>query len=305
MRGNAVSSIGCRAWPYDDDVKKPFNVVLVQPAGYAFSLALAEAAEYVVAMLRACGHEAQAVVNGLRHDAYNVVFCSHLMNRGDVAQLPADTILFNSEPLARQDTWHLGSEVYREALARYRVWDYAQRNLDTVPHGRKDVLPFWYCRDLVRPRPQSSERKALLFYGAPTPWRRALLSEIAAAGVDVQFMHNAFGAQRDAVMWNAWAVLNLHKTEDHAVFEPIRCFYPLINRVPVIGEDVHGDAAADAFRDAMFFFPRGEIAGAVRALRDDEAFRATTAAQFDNFERKSAVERFRGAVERYLGEVAA
>lgn len=283
---------------------RPFNVVLVQPAGYAFSLALAEAAEYVAAMVRACGHEAQLRVNGLRSDAHNIVFCGHLMNRGDVARLPADTIVFNSEPLARQDKWHAGSEVYRETLERFRVWDYAQRNADAIGHARKDVLPFWYCRDLVRPRPASNEGKVLLFYGVPTPWRRAILGEIAAAGVDVQFMHNGFGAQRDAVMWNAWAVLNLHKSADNAVFEPIRCFYPLINRVPVIGEEVGGDSAAEAFRDAMFFLPRNGIAQAIRALRDDApAFREQTAAQFDSFARKSAVEHFRAAIGRYLEEV--
>ena len=108
----------------------------------------------------------------------------------------------------------------------------------------------------------------------------------------------------DAVMWNAWAVLNLHKTEDNAVFEPIRCFYPLTNRVAVISEDVQGDAAADAFRDAMFFFPRGEIASAVRALRDDaDGFRAATANQFDSFERKSAVAHFHAALDRYFEEL--
>ena len=285
-------------------MEKPFNVVLVQPAGYAFSLALAEAAEYVASMLRACGRAAHVTVNGLRHDAHNVVFCGHLMNRGDVARLPADTIVFNSEPLARQDAWHLGSEAYRETLARFRVWDYAQRNLDAVPHARKDVLPFWYCRDLVRPRPAPGQATGLLFYGVPTPWRRAVLADIAAAGVDVQFMHNGFGANRDAVMWNAWAVLNLHKTEDNGVFEPIRCFYPLINRVPVIGEDVVGDAAADAFRDSMYFLPRAGIGGSIRALRDDaEAFRAATARQFDTFERKSALAHFRAALDRYFEEV--
>jgi hypothetical protein len=284
-------------------VEKPFNVVLVQPAGYAFSLALAEAAEYVAAMLRACGHDAQVVVNALRGDAHNLVFCGHLMNRGDVAQLPADTIIFNSEPLARQDTWHLGSGVYREALGRFRVWDYAQRNLDTIAHARKHVLPFWYCRDLVRARPAPGGGRVLLFYGVPTPWRREALSEIAACGVEVLFRHTGFGAQRDAVMWNAWAVLNLHKTGDNAVFEPIRCFYPLANRVPVISEDVQGDAAADAFRDSMFFFPRREIAAAICGLRDDaEGFRAATASQFDSFERKSAVGHFRAALDDYFRE---
>ncbi len=284
-------------------MKKPFQVVLVQPAGYAFSLALAEAAEYVAYMLRACGHEAQVALNGLRGDAHNVVFCGHLMNRGDVAQLPPDTILFNSEPLARQDAWHLGSDVYRDALARHHVWDYAQRNADAIPHARKDVLPFWYCAALARVRPAAAERKALLFYGVPTPWRRTVLGEIAAAGVEVQYMHNGFGPARDAVLWNARAVLNLHKTGDNAVFEPIRCFYPLINRIPVIGEEVAGDPAADAFRDSMFFLPREGIGEAIRGLlADDAAFTAATSAQLDKFAGKSAVPQFRAALERYFGE---
>lgn len=281
-------------------MKKPFQVVLVQPAGYAFSQALAEAVEYVATMLRACGHEAQVAVNGLRDGAHNVVFCGHLMNRGDVAALPRDTILFNSEPLARQDLWHLGSDVYRDALARHHVWDYAQRNADAIPHARKDVLPFWYCAALARNRPAGGGGKALLFYGVPTPWRRTLLAEIAAAGVEVQFMHNGFGPARDAILWNARAVLNLHKTEDNAVFEPIRCFYPLINRVPVIGEEVVGDPAAEAFRDSMFFLAREGIGEAVRALVDSDAFEAATSVQFDNFAGKSAVPHFRAAIDRYF-----
>ena len=53
----------------------------------------------------------------------------------------------------------------------------------------------------------------------------------------------------------------------------------------------------------MFFLPRKEIASAVRAWRDDaEGFRAATASQFDNFARKSAVEHFRAALDRYFEE---
>jgi hypothetical protein len=61
--------------------------------------------------------------------------------------------------------------------------------------------------------------------------------------------------------------------------------------------------AADAFRDAMFFFDRPNIARAIRALADDEhGFREAAATQFRNFERKSAVPHFRRALDRCVGE---
>ena len=98
-----------------------------------------------------------------------------------------------------------------------------------------------------------------------------------------------YDAQRDAEMFDAWAVLNLHKTDDNGVFEPIRCFYPLTNRVPVISEEVRGDATADAFRDSMFFFDRQTMADRVVARYDDDrAFADEDREQARNFESKSA-----------------
>ena len=117
-------------------------------------------------------------------------------------------------------------------------------------------------------------------------------------------MHGMYDAQRDAEMFATWAVLNLHKTDDNGVFEPIRCFYPLTNRVPVISEEVRGDAMADEFRDSMFFFDRPDFADRILALYDDDrAFAEKTAQQFRNFESKSAQTSIRAAVERYLHTV--
>jgi hypothetical protein len=159
---------------------------------------------------------------------------------------------------------------------------------------------------LVRARSPTPRSRSLLFYGAPTPWRRALLSEIAAKGIEVKFMHGMYDAQRDAEMFAAWAVLNLHKTDDNGVFEPIRCFYPLANRVPVISEEVCGDATADEFRDSMFFFDRHVVADRILALYgDDHAFAEKTAEQAHNFESKSPQNAIRAAVERFLQSMRA
>ena len=117
-------------------------------------------------------------------------------------------------------------------------------------------------------------------------------------------MHGMYDVQRDAEMFNAWAVLNLHKSDDNGVFEPIRCFYPLTNRVPVLSEEVCGDATADEFRDSMFFFDRSNLADRILTLYDDDhAFAEKTSEQVRNFESKSAQHRVRAAVERFLQSV--
>lgn len=282
-------------------MSKPFNVTRIQPQGYVFSLALKEAGEYLCAMLQQCGFDAQLSTNQLRPGAHNVILCAHLLGASDLPRIPRDSIVFNSEPLGKGDHWHFASDTYSRILAQFYVWDYAERNLARIDHARKDTIPFWYCRELVRARSSSTRSRSLLFYGAPTPWRRALLSEIAAKGIEVKFMHGMYDVQRDAEIFAAWAVLNLHKTEDSSVFEPIRCFYPLTNRVPVISEEVSGDATADEFRDSMFFFDRRTMADRILALYDDDrAYAEKTAEQTCNFEQKSAQNRIRAAVERFL-----
>lgn len=281
-----------------------FNVTLIHPEGYIFSLALKEAAEYLCAMLRQCGFDARFSMNQFRHGEHNVILCAHLLGAGDLSRIPRDSLVFNSEPLGKGDQWHFASDTYSRILAQFHVWDYADRNLARIEHARKDTIPFWYCRELVRTRTPARRSRSLLFYGAPTPRRRTVLSAIAAKGVEVKFMHGMYDAQRDAEMFDAWAVLNLHKTDDDTVFEPIRCFYPLTNRVPVISEEVRGDAMADAFRDSMFFLDRPDFADRILALYDDDrAFAEKTAEQFRNFESKSARSCILAAVARYLQTV--
>jgi len=229
-----------------------FNVTLIEPAGYVHAHALADAAEYLVAMLEACGEPARRTRNHIQTDGDNVVLCSHLLGAEQLAQLPPRTILFNSEQLGDTTARHLESGTYLNALGTFRVWDYAHGNAARIPHERVSVIPFLYCSALVRPR--ARERgSSLVFYGAMTDRRRVILDAIRARGVPVEAVFGEYGAELDRRMFRARAVLNLHKSDDASVFEPIRCFYPLINRIPVISEHVDGEAAADAFRESVAF----------------------------------------------------
>jgi hypothetical protein len=105
--------------------------------------------------------------------------------------------------------------------------------------------------------------------------------------------------QRDVQMLGSWAVLNLHKQDDTLAFEPIRCFYPLINGVPVISEDVD-DPSAEGFEDSVFFLDRASFIDEVVALYGDPRFfEQRTRVMLAEFKKKDPRPGVMAAVEHY------
>jgi hypothetical protein len=280
--------------------RKPFNITLVHPQNYVHSLALKEAADYLDATLKACGYASARTTNKVFDDAHNIIFCSHLLLDKHLAGVPPDTIIFNSEQLEDSDGWHFENGVYRNILERYFVWDYSFRNLSRISHDNKCVIPFLYCRDLVRPNIPRERGSFLLFYGANTDRRRRILDALQSAGVPVRAVFGQYGYQRDALMLRSWAVLNLHKEDVAVAFEPIRCFYPLINEVPIISEEVL-DPSADAFRDSIFFFEQSSlIDGILHLYTNADSFAARSGDMLASFKHKSPLADVTAAVEQFL-----
>jgi hypothetical protein len=214
--------------------------------------------------------------------------------------VPPDSIIFNSEQLEDATGWHFQSGVYQTLLDHHFVWDYSARNLDRIGHPDKCLIPFLYCADLVQPNVARERGEFLLFYGAVTPRRQRILDELRAHGIPLRILFGQYASERDAELLRAWAVLNLHKADDTTAFEPIRCFYPLINGVPVISEDTT-DASATPFRDSVFFVPAAQLAGAVRTLYADRVdCDRRTRAMLEAFKSRSPVAAMHAAVERYL-----
>jgi hypothetical protein len=282
-------------------IGKTFNVTLIQPPDYEHSLALEEAADYLHATLLACGYPSVRTTNRLAADAYNVILCAHLLRAEDMPLIPSDSIVFNSEELYDVGGWHFHSGAYREILKTCCVWDYAFRNLALIPHEHKSLIPFRFCAALRRADAGRADGggRSLLFYGSITPRRRQVLDALQARGIEVETVFGVYGARRDEKMFRSWAVLNVHKGDADA-FEPIRCFYPLINEVAVVSEDA-GDGSADAFRDSVHFFNPDALADGIHELRANQArFRERSREMFACFERTSPLEEVRVAVEGFL-----
>jgi hypothetical protein len=283
---------------------KPFNVTLIQPDGYKHSLALLEAAQYVHACLSDCGYRANLSANTIAPEAHNIVFCAHMMSEAAIAALPPDTIVFNSEQLLNRGSWQL-TEHYKAALARFYIWDYSIANLSQIQHARKDFIPFTFHPTLLRsPGAQPGDR--LLFYGALTDRRTKLIDEIKAAGVPVDYLYGSYGEERDAQMLRAWAVLNIRGYEGVGTFEPIRCFHPLANNVPVISETAAHDATFQLYSHWLFSFPERTLVDAIAQLYADRPrFAALAREKCESFRASLDAESVGDAADLYLETVNA
>ena len=275
--------------------------MLVQPPGYPHSQALLEAGEYLQAQIIAAGHPCQTLVNGLEASRRNIILGGHLLSARNAALLPAGSIVFNSEQLDNEATWTQHSGAYREVLNRHWVWEYSSANLPLLGHRRADVIPFLFNRRLRRPGAGLAADGPLLFYGALTPRREALLAQLRAAGLAVETLFGVYGAARDAVLFRSLAVLNLHNRDDARQFEPLRCFYPLINGVPVFSEACPEDPTAADFRPALFESPAEGFAASVATwLADRPAFLREAGRRTALFSRTDASRPIRRALARYL-----
>ncbi|HEX5126795.1 MAG TPA: hypothetical protein VFW00_08640 [Rhodocyclaceae bacterium] len=284
-------------------MSKAFNVTIIQPTGYIHSMALHEAAEYIRSSLLSLGYKTGLSTNRIEDGVVNIVFCAHLLKKEEASALPHDAIIFNSEQLDNLEGWYFQTGAYASLLQSHHVWDYAGTNLLRIPHDRKSFIPFGFCSDLVRKDIRRRPGASLLFYGSLTPRRESIIERVIAAGVPVNVLMGKYGFERDVKLFKAWAVLNLHNAKDTRAFEQIRCFYPLINRVPVISEQNSDDSSCDHFRNSVFFFEEQELVeGCTRLYKDTVAFANESMVMLDNFARYSAIESLEQAIRFYLDQ---
>jgi SAM-dependent methyltransferase len=220
----------------------------MQPIGYAHSLALLEAAEYCANLLKSCGHESTRSKNRLIHDGINIIFGAHI-NPDRHKDLPKNVVIFNTEQLPESGTWV--NEAYREILANNFVWDYSHANFPQIPHNNKTLIEFYYDHRLCRIPIAEEKQWDLLFYGSINERRKNILDGLASKGLKIKTVFGVYGAERDLLIGQSHAVLNLH-FYDSQIFQQIRIFYPLINEIPVISENYPEDSAPDIYKSSVF-----------------------------------------------------
>jgi hypothetical protein len=226
-------------------MREHFHVTWVRPENDSAAEGLRSTAAMLACALRRAGERVRFGINAIVHDATNIVVGAHLLDDGLAAGLPTSTIIFNTEPLV-----HGGPHVdaLRPFVSRFRVWEYAARNLGPLRAlGNRDVdlVEPGYLPEMCAVVQSRSKDVDALFYGQLSDHRRTVLAAIERRGHRVTWLHDVYGALRDAWIGRSHIVLNLHYRPG-APLELGRIVHLLANRCTVVAEsDAPTDVDAD------------------------------------------------------------
>jgi SAM-dependent methyltransferase len=253
--------------------------------------------------LRRLGYKVEIRRDSMNPASLNICYGSNYDPLGQWTPLPANSVIVNLEQLTSPGYPWLKNEAYFELLSRHEVWDFSRQNIEYLA-GRGLVaafLPQGYVPEMTRLKPGAIENQDVLFYGALTPRRRAVLAELTAKGVRVNCLTRAYGARRDQAIYTAKLFLNIHHSVP-ASLEVVRLGYILANSRAVVSELNPDTYHYPELAGACAFSPYDGLAETTLELLKDADRRGRQARQ--GFEAFSALD-LCGALEKLLGRRAA
>lgn len=249
-------------------------VVTPDPAQWFHVRAFDEVAEAMHAGLLGLGVDCERRVGRLAEGRTNIVFGAHLLPPGTV--LPDDSIVYNLEQIVDGAIWV--TPRYVELLRRHRVWDYSARNclaLENLGVREPVHVPLGHALSLERIAP-AREDIDVLFYGAYSARRLALLERLEQSGRKVVRSNGIYGAERDALVARARVVLNVHYYEESRLEVP-RCLYLMANGRFILSE-TSPDAGETGLATGIAFAPYDGLEAACAHYLEHPAERASVAA---------------------------
>ena len=176
-----------------------FNICLVKPDNYIHSYAFLELGELLYFSLKELGHEVSFGFNNMEPSATNILIGCHLLDPSFIAQIPASTIILNTEQIY-SDTGAWNEAVFPWAK-QFQVWDYSPRNIEKFKELGIDgvkLLKIGYQKELARLKLSSQAKDIdVLFYGSVNERRKAILDALEAKGLKVKVL---FGVLSEKTM---------------------------------------------------------------------------------------------------------
>ena len=237
-----------------------FNICIVRPPDYLWSSAFSDLADLIAYSLQDNGYQASVTENFFCQKSLNIVLGCHLLDTSTALQLPKDTIIVNTEQAGS------GPEIWRERIlhfvSNFVSWDYSDKNIELLTRltGRRPRhFRIGYHPRLHRITRREHEDIDVLFYGAPTIERSAILDSISAEGLKVVKLFGVFGDVRDELISRSKIVLNLHQHKSR-IFEIVRAHY-LMNNARVIVSEFHDDTSIDSdYKGGILFSGPSQLA---------------------------------------------
>ena len=140
------------------------------------------------------------------------------------------------------------------------------------------------------------------FYGSLTESRRNILNEIKkhVRVITLTPEQSEYGFFRDKLIMQSKAIINLHKNEDVQYFETVRCFYPLINGIPVVSQDVD-NYSDDRYKNAVIFLKRDQFVEEFLTLvGDPQKFKKEVDKRLDYFKSLDGFNSFSASIKKVL-----
>lgn len=163
----------------------------------------------------------------LEHLESSIVFFFWTSWKGNLQTFPQHTyILVNTEQLSRPDQLKQ-VQGYLANHPEILYADYSTANLKILKADRLSAhLPFVY-RPFYTTFQPLAKQIPLLFYGAPSDYRKDLCSKYNATVLAL------FGSSRDRMIRLSKCVLNVHCTPEYQVFESMRIYHAIYLGTPV------------------------------------------------------------------------
>ncbi len=212
-----------------------FNICLVKPDNYIHSYAFLELGELLYFSLQELGHEVSFGFNNMEPSASNILIGCHLLDPSFITQIPASTIILNTEQVYGETDWN--KPIFAWAK-HFQIWDYSPRNItkfNQLGIDRTKLLKIGFQKELARLNSSVPKEVDVLFYGSVNERRKDILDGLEAKGLKVKVLFGVYGKDRDEWIERSKIVLNHHYYESQ-IFEIVRVFYLLANSVAVVGE---------------------------------------------------------------------
>jgi hypothetical protein len=238
-----------------------FNLLIVQPEDYT-NYALLRLAVDVSPQLRRLGYDVRLAGNEFLRDATNMVFGAHHLAAELAADLPPDTIVYNTEQLRADGRLveALRPFVSRVSRRGSPIWATSRRGVLGLGNGIRYVQPGYV--------PESSTVDVtiptdidVLFFGKVNPRRMVILDAIMRAGISVHVADGVYLADRDALV--ARQDTAQRARDRRLVLEMARVAYALSNRRALVTELGRGARLDPDLRDGVLAGTNAELAGIV------------------------------------------
>ena len=227
------------------------NICLVKPDNYIHSYAFLELGELLYFSLKELGHEVSFGFNSIEPSATNILIGCHLLDLSFIAQIPASTVILNTEQIYGETDWN--KPIFAWAK-HFQIWDYSPKNIEKLNQlgiERTKLLKIGFQKELARLDLSGPKEIDVLFYGSVNERRKAILDGLEARGLKVKVLFGVYGKDRDEWIERSKVVLNHHYYESQ-IFEIVRVFYLLTNSVAVVGEVNNTTSIDSIYKDGIY-----------------------------------------------------